>query len=312
MPDISKKNPAKSGSMNQPAVFDDGNAEVYSSRKNSAFYDVASRLLKNKTAIVGMVIIGLVVLMAIFGPLVAPYEYDAIDPLNAKATPSAEHWFGTDLYGRDMFSRILYGARYSLLIGLSSGLMGCLIGVILGSIAGFFGGKIETVILRICDIIQSIPSMLLSICISVVLGSSFFATVVALSFYNIPGLTRLLRATMLSVRDQEFVEAARAINCSKLRTMVYHVLPNCMSPVIINFSMSIGMRIMSSAGLSFLGLGIQEPTPEWGAMIAAGKSLLRYAPHIVVIPGIFVALLVLAFNMFGDGLRDALDPKLRT
>lgn len=300
MPEMSNKNLTKDAE------------EVFTGRNNSAFHDVLTRLFKNKTAIFGMVIIGLVILMAIFGPLVAPYDYDAIDPLNAKALPSAEHWFGTDVYGRDMFSRILYGAKYSLLIGFSSGLMGCLIGVILGSLAGFFGGKTETIILRICDIIQSIPSMLLSICISVVLGSSFFATVVALSFYNIPGLTRLLRATMLSVRDQEFVEAARAINCSKFRIMTYHVLPNCMSPVIINFSMSIGMRIMSSAGLSFLGLGIQEPTPEWGAMIAAGKSLLRYAPHIVVIPGIFVALLVLAFNMFGDGLRDALDPKLRT
>lgn len=300
--------------MNMDILYTDEYEEEYDPKKrwkNSTSYIVFNQLIHNKTAAFGLFIILLVVLMAILAPVIAPYEYDVVDPLNAKIGPCAEHIFGTDDLGRDIFSRILYGAKYSLLIGLTSGLMGCALGVILGSIAGFFGGKTETIILRFCDIIQSIPNMLLCICISSVLGSSFFATVVALSTYSIPGLTRLLRATMLSVRDQEFVEAAQAINCSKARIILRHVLPNCLSPVIINFSNSIGMRIMSSAGLSFLGLGIQEPIPEWGAMIASGRKLLRYAPHIVIIPGIFVALIVLAFNMIGDGFRDAIDPKLR-
>ena len=279
--------------------------------KNTTAYIVWKQFVRNKAALIGLVILVLVVLMAIFAPLLAPYDYMEIDPIHAKMLPNAEHWFGTDEYGRDILSRILYGSRYSLLIGICSGALGCFVGVVLGSLAGFFGGMTETVILRFCDILQSIPSMLLSIMISTVLGSSFFATVVALSFYNIPGLARLLRATMMSVREQEFIEAAKAINCSKGRVLIFHLLPNCMAPVIINFSMSIGMRIMSSAGLSFLGLGIQEPMAEWGAMIASGRKLLRYAPHIVIIPGIFVAVVVLAFNMLGDGLRDALDPKLR-
>lgn len=285
--------------------------EYKRSWKDTNWGGIVRRFAKNKVSVVGLTIIVILVILSAAAPLIAPYDYRAIDPLNANLTPCAEHWFGTDAQGRDILSRILYGGRYSLTIGVVSSLVGIIIGVIFGALAGFFGGKVETVILRVCDIIQSIPNTLLCICISQVLGSGFFATCMALSVYSIPGTVRLLRATMMSVREQEFVEAAKAIDCSPTRIMIKHILPNCMAPLIVSFSMSIGMKIMSSAGLSFLGLGIQEPMAEWGAMISAGRKVLRHAPHLVIFPGIFVALVVLSFNLVGDGLRDALDPKLR-
>ncbi|MCD7902251.1 MAG: ABC transporter permease [Oscillospiraceae bacterium] len=272
---------------------------------------VICQFTRNKTALVGLIIILVLVLMAIFAPLLAPYDYAVIDPINANQSPSAEHWFGTDAYGRDILSRIIYGARYSLSLGVLASLFGTCVGVIFGAIAGYCGGQVENLILRICDIIQSIPNTLLCIVVSVTLGNGFLPTIIALSLYSIPEVVRILRANLLSLREQEFVEACRAINCSNLRILVSHLLPNSLSPLIVSFSLGIGMKIMSSAGLSFLGLGIQEPIAEWGAMIAGGRAQLRYAPHVLIFPGIFVALTVMAFNIVGDGMRDALDPKLR-
>lgn len=279
--------------------------------KDSTFFIVLRQFSRNKVALVGITIILLLIVVAILAPVLAPYDYQAIDPINANQAPSREHFFGTDNLGRDIFSRILYGARYSLSLGIISSCITVCVGVILGSLAGFFGGWVENVILRFCDIIQSIPNMLLCICISQAFGNGFGVTCVALSISQIPNTCRLLRAQMLSVREQEFVEAARMVNCSKLRTMVCHILPNSITPIIVTFSTGIGMRILASSGLSFLGLGIQEPTPEWGAMISAGRTIFRYHPQLVIFPGIFIALTVLSFNLVGDGLRDALDPKLR-
>jgi peptide/nickel transport system permease protein len=279
--------------------------------KDTTFVTILKQFSRNKMALFGLILIFALVLLAILAPVLAPYDYKAIDPVHANMAPNAEHIFGTDAYGRDILSRILYGARNSLSVGVFSSLLGAAIGVFFGAIAGYFGGAAETLILRVCDIIQSIPNMLLCIVISQVLGRGFFPTIVALSFASIPELVRILRATMLNLREQEFVEAARAINCSNLRILGSHILPNCLSPIIVSFSIGIGMKIMASAGLSFLGLGIQEPTAEWGAMIAAGRAQLRFAPHVVLFPGLFVALVVLAFNIIGDGLRDSLDPKLR-
>ncbi|MDR1573487.1 MAG: ABC transporter permease [Clostridiales Family XIII bacterium] len=279
--------------------------------KDTTFFTVLKQFSRNRLALSGLILILALALMGILAPLIAPYDYAAINPLNANHAPDAQHWFGTDAYGRDILSRIIWGARYSLAIGIDSSLFGMFIGVIFGAIAGYFGGKTETLILRTCDIIQSIPNMLLCIIISQTLGRGFFPTVVALAFYRIPEIVRILRSCILSLREQEFIEAERAINCSNTRILISHILPNCLSPLIISFSIGIGMKIMNSAGLSFLGLGIQEPIAEWGAMIAAGRSQLRYAPHVVLFPGIFIALVVLAFNIIGDGLRDSLDPKLR-
>ena len=280
--------------------------------KDSTFFVVMRQFSRNRMAVCGLVIIFLLVMMALLAPVLAPYDYRMIDPIHANQSPSAEHWFGTDNLGRDIFTRILYGARYSLSLGFLSSMLTAALGITLGALAGFFGGKVENVILRFCDIVQSIPNMLLCICISQAFGQSFGVTCVALSISQIPNTCRLLRAQILSVREQEFVEAARMINCSKARTVIRHVLPNSITPIIVTFSTGIGMRILASSGLSFLGLGIQEPTPEWGAMISAGRTIFRYHPELVIFPGIFIALTVLSFNLVGDGLRDAFDPKLDT
>lgn len=279
--------------------------------QDSAFFITLKQFCRNKVALCGLAIIFLLILMAIFADVIAPYDYTKVDPFNANLAPSAEHIFGTDNAGRDIFSRILYGARYSLALGIISSLLCIAVGVVFGALAGFFGGWVENVILRLCDIIQSIPNMLLCICISQAFGNGFVVTCIALSISRIPNVCRLLRAQMLSVREQEYVEAAKMVNCSKLRIMTHHILPNSFTPIIVTFSTGIGMRILASSGLSFLGLGIQEPIPEWGAMISAGRSIFRYHPQMVIFPGIFIALTVLSFNLVGDGLRDALDPKLR-
>lgn len=279
--------------------------------KDTTFFIVLKQFSRNKLALFGLAIVILLVLMGLFAPLLAPYDYAAIDPINASKGPSAAHWFGTDTYGRDILSRIFYGARTSLLIGVGSGLLGSVIGIVFGSISGYFGGLVEMIILRACDVLQSIPNMLLCIIVSQTMGRGLLPTVVALSLYSVPQVVRIVRSTMLSLREQEFIEAARAINCSNLRILMSHLLPNSLSPVIVSFSLTVGMKIIASAGLSYLGLGVQEPIAEWGAMIAAGKTQLRYAPHIVLFPGLFVALVVMAFNFVGDGLRDALDPKQR-
>lgn len=301
-----------SKSKNNAAVLD---AEDHLLRernwKDTTFFIVMRQFSRNKMALVGLVIIVLLILIGVLAPVLSPYNYIDVDPLHANQPPSAAHWFGTDAYGRDILSRIMWGARYSLGIGVGSSLIGVIVGILFGSIAGYFGGIVETLILRACDVIQSVPNILLCIIVSQMLGPGVFPTMIALAMYSIPEVVRILRSSMLSLREQEFAEACRAINCSNLRIMVSHILPNSLSPVIVSFSVGVGMKIMNSAGLSFLGLGIQEPMAEWGAMIALGKSQLRYAPHVALFPGLFVALVVLAFNIVGDGLRDSLDPKLR-
>jgi len=270
------------------------------------------RFLKNKLSVFGLIILAIMVLLAIFAPVLATHDYQAIDPINANQPPSMEHILGTDAYGRDMFSRMLYGTRYSLAIGICSQALALVSGVILGSLAGYFSGLTDTIILRFTDIFQAIPSTLLAIVISQALGSGFAQTVIALAVGGIPIAIRMLRATMLTVRVQEYVEAAQAIDCTNVRIIFKHVLPNSLAPMIITTSLGIGRMIMTSAGLSYLGLGIQEPAAEWGAILSLGKSMIRYHPYQVIVPGIAIALIVLAFNLIGDGLRDALDPKLRS
>lgn len=280
--------------------------------KDTTWYSVAKQFVRKKTAIIGLCILLFMILISVFAPLLAPYDYTMIDPINANQTPNLTHLLGTDIYGRDILSRILYGGRYSLLMAFTAELSGVLVGIILGSIAGYFGGVADTLILRFCDILQSIPGMLLAICISQVMGGGFLPTVIALSFGGISSMVRLLRGQMLNVRKQEFVEAANVINCSKFRIMFSHIVPNCLSPLIVTASLGIGGKILTSASLSYLGLGIQEPMPEWGAMIAMGRQWFRFYPHLIIIPGLFVCITVLAFNMVGDGLRDALDPKQKS
>ena len=276
----------------------------------SYWKDAWRRFRKDKLAVFGLVMILIVSLFAIFGPMFCPYAYDEADFLSIAQWPSKAHWFGTDALGRDLYVRVLYGARISLSIGVVAALVNMVIGVLYGGIAGYFGGKVDTVIMRLLDILQAIPGMLLSIAISAALGSGFGNTIIALSIGGVPMTVRLLRGSILTVRKQEYIEAAEKINCSKLRIITAHILPNAIAPLIVSVTMGIGNTILQAASLSYIGLGVQPPTPEWGAMLSAGKAVITRYPHLCIFPGLCIMVIVLSFNMLGDGLRDAMDPKL--
>jgi peptide/nickel transport system permease protein len=280
-------------------------------KRRSEFVAVARRLSHNSSAVIGFVVAVFLLVMAIFAPLIAPYPYSEQDLFRTRAAPSAQHIFGTDELGRDIFSRIVWGSRFSLSIGFLAVLLGTAIGMLFGAIAGYFGRVVDDIIMRLMDVLQSIPGILLAISISVVLGPGLVNTLLALSVGGIPMSCRLTRAAVLGVRHQEYLEAATSINASTPRIILRHVIPNAFAPVLVSSTMSIGNIIMMAAMLSFIGLGVQPPTPEWGSMIAGGRSLIRSCPWMVTFPGIFIMLAVLALNLFGDGLRDALDPKLK-
>jgi len=280
--------------------------------KTSLFLETMQRMLKSPGSKVGTTLFLLIVLASVCAPLIAPYAPNAMDLKNMFSPPSSSHWLGTDGLGRDMLSRLLYGGQYSLSLGISASLFGAFFGVILGSIAGYFGGKTETLIMRLMDIWSSIPGMLLCILISAVLGAGFFNTVMALSIGGVPEVVRYIRAQILKERSKEYLEAAEAINCSKVSIMFRHLLPNVIQPVLVNVTMGIGMVITMAAALSYIGLGVQPPTPEWGALLSAGRAHILNYPHLIMFPGLVIAITVFAVNLMGDGLRDALDPKLRS
>lgn len=283
-------------------------------QKESQFMAVLKRLKKNKMAMLGLVILIVLVLMAVFAPWITRFPYEEMHVLDKHQTPNATYWFGTDELGRDIFSRIVYGARYSLSLGILAILailVSNAIGIVIGAIAGYVGGTTDNILMRLLDIFQAIPGMLLGVIISSVLGAGFTNTILAMAIGNIPMSVRLLRGQVLSIRKQEYLEAAEAINCTRSRIIIRHVLPNSYAPLLVSATMGIGNTIMAAASLSFIGLGIQPPTPEWGAMLTAAKGFFRDHPHEMLFPGLFIMLTVLALNMFGDGLRDALDPKLK-
>ena len=280
-------------------------------KKESMWAQVFKRLCKNNTAMFGLIILLILVFLAVFAPLLTPYDYQEMDLLALNATPSLKHLFGTDSLGRDCMSRVFYGGRFSLGLGISSSLVSTFAAIILGSLAGYYGGWVDNVIMRICDIIQSIPGMLLSIIISATLGVGFGNTIIALAIGGIAGGVRLLRGQILGIRKEEYLEAAMTVNCSPSRIMFRHILPNALSATIVGVTMGMGNTIMVAASLSYIGLGVQPPTPEWGAMLSSGRDVFTKYPHIMLFPGIFIFITVLSFNLFGDGLRDALDPKLK-
>jgi len=280
-------------------------------KKQSQIKEIFKRILKNKLATAGLIVIVLYILLVIFGQLIAPYEFAKNDLKVINQPPSAEHWFGTDNFGRDIFSRVLVGTRYSLGLGAGAVVIGCGVGVILGCIAGYFGGIVEELIMRFCDVLQSIPATLMAIVVFVVLGTGYFNTILALSITRIPMNCRMIRAQFLSQRKLEYVEAAQAGNVTKFKQMFKHILPNAISPIIVATTMGIGSTITMAAGLSFINLGVQPPLPEWGAMLSAAREFVRYYPYQLLYPGLAMAIFVLALNLFGDGLRDAMDPKLK-
>lgn len=273
---------------------------------------VLKRMSKNRASIAGAAILGILILIAIFATWIMPYSYTKMDMVNRFATPSFSHPFGCDELGRDILSRLIYGARYSLILGLGSVALSVVFGLVLGSISGFFGGIIDSIIMRFLDIFSSIPGMLMAVVISAVLGSGFTNCILAISVSTMPQYVRLLRASIMSIRNMEYLEASSTLqNCSKFRIIVKHVLPNSLSSLIVTATMGVASSILMAAGLSYVGLGVQPPNPEWGAMLSGARSYLRDYPHMVIFPGIVLAVTVLSLNMLGDGLRDALDPKLK-
>lgn len=280
-------------------------------KKKGNFYLTMHQLKKNKVAMVGFIIFILEILLAIFAPLIMPYGYAEADYMSLHQGPSLQHWFGTDDMGYDILSRLLYGARFSLTMGVISTLGATFFGMCIGAVAGYFGGRTDNIIMRVLDIIQSIPPMLLTIALAAVLGTGVDKTILALAFAGIPTYARLLRASMLNIRNLEYIEASQSINCSKIRIIVSHLIPNSMSPLIVSFTMNVANTIIMAASLSFIGLGVQPPFPEWGAMLAGGRAWIMECPHIVIFPGLAIMITVLSLNMLGDGLRDALDPKLK-
>ena len=280
-------------------------------KKQSEFVRVMKQMSKNKLAILGLIILLTEFVLVLLAPVIAPYDYAYMDVMAMQQGPSAAHWFGTDELGRDIFSRVLYGGRYSITMGLFAVLISQTMGMTLGAIAGYFGGQVDNVMMRVLDIVQSLPAMLLSILLSAVLGPGYFNTILALSVNGMPGAARMLRAQMMKVRDNEYIEAAQSINCSKVRIIVNHMIPNSFSPNIVQATMGVAHMITMAASLSFIGLGVQPPTPEWGAMLSGARQFIRQCPHMVIFPGLAIAITILALNLMGDGLRDALDPKLK-
>ena len=278
--------------------------------------DAWYRLRRNPGAIAGFVIIAAVVVIAIFAPLVAPFgpREQNLAALRGGCCPgpSAEHWFGLDELGRDEFSRIIYGARYSLLIGVVSVSVGFVFGSLLGAISGFFGGVVDTLIMRITDIWLTIPGFLMAIGIVAVLGPGLTQIMIAIGVINIPLFARLLRGAVLAQRENDFVLAARSVGVPRRQILGAHILPNAISPVIVQGTLALATAIIDAAGLGFLGLGPQDPsTPEWGTMLTNTVRFLQTAPHLAIIPGVAIVITAISINLIGDGLREALDPKLR-
>lgn len=280
-------------------------------KKQSRAKTVLIRLFKNKAAILAALILILMLVAALFANSITPYKYDAMDLASKNQGPSWAHLFGTDDLGRDILSRVIYGGRYSLTIGIIAVLSAIVVGIIIGAISGYFGGWIDNVFMRILDVFQAIPDTILMIAISAALGSGVVETVIALAVSRVPNFCRILRANVLKVRNQEYVEASEAIGCSKFRTIRKYVVPNAWTPLIVAGTMQVGNVILALAGLSYIGLGIQQPLPEWGAMLSAARGYIRDYPYQLIFPGCAIALCVLCLNLLGDGLRDALDPRLK-
>lgn len=282
-------------------------------KKRSQLTEIWRRMRRNKLAMLGLVIVCMLVLVAIFADFIADYETVVIKQniVERFQKPSFEHWCGTDELGRDIFARLVHGARISLLVGVVAVIIALATGGTLGAIAGYFGGPLDNAIMRVMDIFLSIPILLLAIMIVSALGSSMFNLMLAIGLSSMPTFARVVRASVLSVKDQEFVEAAKAIGAKNSHIIIYHILPNCLSPIIVQSTLRVATAILSTASMSFIGLGIKPPSPEWGAMLASGRGTIRDAPHVVIIPGLMIMITILALNLFGDGLRDAIDPKLK-
>ena len=282
-------------------------------KKRSMAAEIWQRLVRNKMAMLGLAILVVLVLAAVFADVIADYDTKVVAQNIAERLqgPSAAHWFGTDEFGRDIFARLVHGSRVSLVVGIVSVSVSLIIGGTLGAFAGFYGGKVDNVIMRVMDIFLAVPSILLAITIVAALGTSLFNVMLAIGISGMPSFARIVRAAVMSVKDQEFVESSRAIGATSVTIIFREILPNCMAPIIVQATLSVAGAILSTASLSFIGLGVQPPSPEWGAMLSGGRNYLRDAIHLTLFPGLAIVITILALNLLGDGLRDALDPRLK-
>jgi peptide/nickel transport system permease protein len=282
-------------------------------KSRSQWEEIWRRLLKNKGAMIGMAITLALCIMALSADLIYDYNADIIsqDMTNRFQAPGAKYPFGTDHLGRDIFKRIVYGSKYSISIGVAATLLSTLLGLVFGSIAGYFGGMLEDAIMRVLDVLGAIPNLLMGMVIVSALGANSTTLIIALAVSNVTYMSRIVRASVLTVRNSEYVESARAIGIPEWKIILKYIIPNCMSPIIVAVTLRVGGNIISASSLSFLGLGVAAPTPEWGSMLSDGRNFIRGYPYITLYPGLAIMITVLALNMFGDGLRDAMDPKLR-
>lgn len=286
-------------------------ASIPEIKRRSMFGEVMSRLVINKGAMLGLVILLIITGMCVLAPLIAPYDYDAQDITKKFIEPNSQYIMGTDNLGRDIFSRILYGGRISLQVGFIATGISALFGIILGAISGYYGGKTDNIIMRVLDIFMAIPNLLLAIAISAVIGAGIRSAMIAVGVSAIPAFARMVRGPILAIKEQEFIEAAKSIDASDIRIMFRHLLPNVLSPIIVQITLRVATSIIDAASLSFLGLGVQPPYPEWGAMLSSSRVYIVERPYMVTFPGLAIALVVISLNLFGDGLRDAMDPRLK-
>jgi len=280
-------------------------------KRHSPLSETWRRLKLNKAAMIGLGVIVVLATSALLAPWISPYDPARIDVRARLQGPSVKHLLGTDNFGRDIFSRIVHASRISLIIGFVAVGIGAVFGGIIGAASGYYGGVLDNIFMRLMDVLLSIPQIILAIAIVGAMGASLLNLMIAVGVSVLPRYARLVRASAMALRDLEFIEAARATGASDLRIILQNIIPNCMAPLIVLSTLGVAQAILSAATLSFLGLGIQPPTPEWGSMLSDGRQFLRSAPHITIFPGLAIVMVVMALNMLGDGLRDALDPKLR-
>ncbi len=272
---------------------------------------VLYRLSRSPLAVFGLLVVAVLIFAAIFATQIAPYGQADMNLVNRFMFPSSAHWFGTDEFGRDILSRIIFGARISLQVGLIAVGISLVCGGLLGAIAGYYGGRLDNVIMRAMDVLLAIPGTLLAIAIAASLGPGLYNLMIAVGISAVPSYARIVRGSVLTLQGQEFVEAARAVGSSDWRIIMKHIIPNSMAPIIVQSTLGVASAILNAAGLSFIGLGIQPPTPEWGAMLSGGRSYIRNYPYMTLFPGLAIMITIMALNFLGDGLRDALDPKLK-
>lgn len=297
--------------VNTNPSFEENYIDENVAAKTNKTKEFIKKFMKRKTAVAAFIVMCFLLLIAIIGPSLAPYPADAYDYDNILAGPSAKHLFGTDQFGRDIFSRILAGAPLTLGVSLSSVIVGAALGTVLGLLAGYYGGWIEMLVMRGADVLFSFPDILLAIAIVALLGPGIINVFIAVAVFTVPSFARIMRSATLAVKGSLYVEVARSLGCKDGRILFKHIFPGTLQSLIVNFTMRIGSAIMAASGLSFLGFGANVTDPEWGAMLSQSRSYLSTAPHMVYLPGLVIFITVLAFNLFGDGLRDTLDPKIK-